>query len=171
MKFDKSRVYTALNADEVKVGSLGFVADNLYELENNVTSGLCLEDKILSIEDKYHPSRFVTSRFIENDDETMSYNLFYLIQEPEEKKFRPYKDTDEMIEDFKRRYNSYGGWSGKDNPMYNPLIWIKDKGNIKYLINLFGTKCVHTDQVHCSVDELLVDYTYLDGSPCGIEEI
>lgn len=36
MKFDVSRVYTAVNADELKVGSKVFVADNLEELRTKV---------------------------------------------------------------------------------------------------------------------------------------
>lgn len=32
MEFDKSRVFTALNADEIKVGSKGYFADNLRSL-------------------------------------------------------------------------------------------------------------------------------------------
>lgn len=36
MKFDKSKLYTAVNADELKVGSKVFVADNLEELRTEV---------------------------------------------------------------------------------------------------------------------------------------
>lgn len=76
-----------------------------------------------------------------------------------------------MIEDFKKRYNSYGGWSGKDNPMYNPLIWIKNKViKGKYLIvNYYENEIVILGEVH-SLKALFNGFTYLDGSPCGIEE-
>ena len=36
MEFDKSRVYTALNADELKVGSEVFLADNIGFLKKLV---------------------------------------------------------------------------------------------------------------------------------------
>ena len=36
MEFDKSKVFTALNADEVKVGSNGYFASSLAELEDAV---------------------------------------------------------------------------------------------------------------------------------------
>ena len=36
MEFDKSRVYTALNADELKVGSKVIVADSLQGLKDRV---------------------------------------------------------------------------------------------------------------------------------------
>lgn len=36
MEFDESRVYTTLNADELKIGSTIIVADNLMELKHRV---------------------------------------------------------------------------------------------------------------------------------------
>ncbi len=36
MQFDKSRVYTKLNADEVKEGSEGYFADTLNDLKDIV---------------------------------------------------------------------------------------------------------------------------------------
>lgn len=39
MEFDKSRVYTALNADELKAGSEVFLADNMQELKGMVEDG------------------------------------------------------------------------------------------------------------------------------------
>ncbi len=36
MEFDKSRVYTSVNADELKVGSKVIVGDNLLELKECV---------------------------------------------------------------------------------------------------------------------------------------
>lgn len=43
MEFDKSKVYTALNADDIPIKSRGFVADSIY----------ALKDKIL------HPDSFI----------------------------------------------------------------------------------------------------------------
>ena len=36
MEFDKSRIYTMVNADEVKLGSAGYFADNIYSLQQAV---------------------------------------------------------------------------------------------------------------------------------------
>ena len=33
MEFDKSRIYTVVNADEIKLGSTGYFADNIYSLQ------------------------------------------------------------------------------------------------------------------------------------------
>ena len=109
-----------------------------------------------------------------------SFNLFYLVKEPQEKKFRPYSNPDEMIEDFKKRYNAYGGWSGKDNPMYNPMIWIKSKTTgFRHLVTDYGDddncdycnrSCIWIGSFSLVFKERLDNYTYLDGTPCGIEE-
>ena len=163
MEFDKSKVYTALNADEVKVGSKGYFADTL--------AGLCADvlnahTNLRELTDVYHET--IPHRFRANDGD---YNLFYLVEEPKEKKFRPYKDTYEMIEDFKIRYNSYGGWNGKSNPMYCPLIWLKDKDDGQTdLVRSFWNDKVFLGIADFSLDFILKQYTYLDGSPCGIEE-
>ena len=171
MEFNKSKVYTALNADEVKIGSKGYFANNIANLKDKVELSnlvLCEVSEILDESDKFRFKSEVTGEL---------FNLFYLVEEPKEKKFHPYKDTDEMVEDFKRRYNSYGGWNGKNNPMYNPLVWVtaKDVEKNKYLITRFSDSGKVTMNFEASVYTtslriLLEDYTYLDGSPCGIEE-
>lgn len=174
MEFDKSKVYTLLNADEVKIGSEGYFADNLDDLKDMVERErveYC--GKIDSIEAESYSCRF-------HKKDKYSYGLFYLVKEPQEEKFRPYSNPDEMIEDFKKRYNAYGGWSGKDNPMYNPMIWIKSKDTgFRYLVTDYGNddncghcnkSCIWIGTISLGFTELLEDYTYLDGTPCGIME-
>lgn len=79
----------------------------------------------------------------------------------EEPKYRPYKNTDEMIEDFKQRAKI------ATREMSLPLIWVKSKdSDFRYLLSDFGTVAVDA----INFIELLDDYTYLDGSPCGIKE-
>lgn len=164
MKFDESKVYTALNADEIKVGSKGYFADSIGLLKECVTR----EKKAYygKIESIYHEA--IAARFsIENDG---SYIFFYLIEEePQEKKLRPYRDTDEMIEDFERRLNIT---PQKHCP---PTIWIKKTvTGVKYLVVRIGfdeITIVYDCSAHTlDVSELVDIYTYLDGSPCGIEE-
>ena len=173
MEFDKSKVYTLLNADEVKIGSEGYFADNLDDLKDMVERErveYC--GKIDSIEAESYSCRF-------HKKDKYCYGLFYLVKEPEEKKFRPYSNPEEMIEDFKRRYNAYGGWSGKDNPMYNPLIWIKSKNTgFRHLVTDYGCgnggpcnkSCIWIGSFSLVFKELFDKYTYLDGTPCGINE-
>lgn len=76
MEFDKSRVYTALNADELKVGSKVIVADNVRALKNAVEDeGVRILQGIASESNVY--------RFVMSVDG--AYALAYLVEEPEEK--------------------------------------------------------------------------------------
>ena len=173
MEFDKSKVYTLLNADEVKIGSEGYFADNLECLKEIIE--LKRDDyygKIDNIEVEIYSCRF-------HKKGKHCYGLFYLVKEPEEEKFRPYSNPEEMIEDFKKRYNAYGGWSGKDNPMYNPLIWIKSKTTgFRHLVTDYGCgddgpcnkSCIWIGSFFLVFKKLFEEYTYLDGTPCGINE-
>ena len=80
-------------------------------------------------------------------------------------KYRPYKDTDEMIEDFKKRFNA------KVPPYAMPMIWVRNK-TFKdcRLITVFRDKVVMIIVSGEDMKELFKDYTYLDGSPCGMKE-
>jgi len=86
-------------------------------------------------------------------------NMDYRIK-PEEK-YRPYNDSNEMVEDFKRRAGI------ATNEMFLPMIYIKSKDNgCRFLLNTFGA--ISVDGIlFC---DLLDRYTFLDGSPCGIKE-
>lgn len=81
MKFDKSKVYTALNADEVKVGSKGYYADCLKDLEERVNSdNKAYYNTLVEI----NPTSDVY-RFKKGAAFTSEYALFYLVEEPEKK--------------------------------------------------------------------------------------
>lgn len=163
MEFDKQKVYTALNADDINVGSRGYFADTLENLKD-VVKYECSEyyGKVVEINKESYEDRFRL-------EDKYDYCLFFLVEEPKEKRLRPYRDTDEMIEDFKSRYNSYGGWSGKSNPMYIPLIWVRNACGKKRLVTNIDDDSVYL-QGWVSLPEFAEAYTYLDGSPCGIEE-
>ena len=77
MEFDKSKVYTAVNVDELKVGSKVIVANDLAHLRVFVHDNVsCVLEKVLDEES--------TCRFVANKGEP--YSLAYLVSEPEEKK-------------------------------------------------------------------------------------
>lgn len=77
MEFDNSKVYTALNADELKIGSKVIVANDLAHLKVFVCDDFtCILEKVLDEES--------TCRFVANDG--APYSLAYLVSEPEEKK-------------------------------------------------------------------------------------
>ena len=82
MDFDKSRVYTALNADELKVGSKVLVSNCVSDLKEQVANykngdtreliNICSESSL--------DGRFETICNL--------YHFVYLISEPEEKKLK-----------------------------------------------------------------------------------
>lgn len=162
MKFDKTKVFTALNADEIKNGSKGYFADTLenmkYVVEHEHSE---YYGKVVEINGEPYVSRF---RFEDECD----YCLFYLVEEPRKEEFRPYKDVDEMVEDFIKRFNV------NVPPYAMPLIWVKTKdADKKYLIVRFAsalTICHNVEVYTPTLEELAEAYTYLDGSPCGMKE-
>lgn len=160
MEFYLSKVYTPVTADEVKVGSKGFFADNLNYLKKEVEDEKNDDsNELVGIE----KNNYTNFRFTSKDGN--SYQFFYLKEEPQEKQYRPYNDTDEMVADFKKRFNA-------DCPEYElPLIWIEDRASkAKSLITDFYKCMISTSDLSASLSKLFNYFTYLDGSPCGMEE-
>lgn len=84
-----------------------------------------------------------------------------------EPQFRPYKDTEEMIADYKERFKV-----DKDPSFCMPLIWVKDKPNFlttvgTHLIVEIFECVVRLSNSVVALQNLFGNYTYLDGSPCG----
>lgn len=77
MNFDKSRVYTALNADELKVGSKVIVAYDLFTLKEDLSDPRLLK-VVEKVESEGWEERFVC-------DDGFHYALAYLVEEPKEK--------------------------------------------------------------------------------------
>ena len=80
MEFDESRVYTALNADELKVGSKVILSDVLAHLKGYIFNNVKAET-LMQVKGEECQDRFVG----ELGD---TYSLAYLISEPEEKKLK-----------------------------------------------------------------------------------
>lgn len=77
MEFDKKRVYSATDADKVKLGSIGYFADSLGQLKTLVEYG------------KAGDMHSLTTVYSEDSAYRFSYgamqwNLFYLIEERKE---------------------------------------------------------------------------------------
>lgn len=168
MEFDKSKVYTLLTADEVKVGSKGYFAHSLGVLKTAVLR----EDnemfgEIIKILDDTAPCRFGIK-----DDEFIydEYALFYLVEEPKENGFRPYKNVDEMIDHFCSHF--------KQVPQAHqmPLIWIKSKTTgFRHLITDYSNnsercRCIWIGSFSLNFKDLSDKYIYLDDTPCGVTE-
>lgn len=82
-----------------------------------------------------------------------------------EPQYRPYKDTEEMIADFKERFSV-----SNIPPFGMPLIWVKYMEVCSLITDIKPEMVVVNGDVQ-SMTDLSVWYTYLDGSPCGkVEE-
>ena len=80
MDFDKSKVYTALDADDLKVGSKIIVADDLSSLQARVAEAKDEKCKwIETLESVWGTSSKDRFKIVEGG----SYNLAYLVSEPE----------------------------------------------------------------------------------------
>lgn len=85
MEFDKSKVYTALNADELKEGSKVIVADTIEALKENVKAADSIHiDTLERIRDETCPSRFY--------DGEEPWNFAYLVEEPKEQEWLKWTD-------------------------------------------------------------------------------
>lgn len=156
MKFDKSRVYTAVNADELKVGSKCLFADTLAELRALVQE--C---------EGYSKSEL---REIREDDEVYrlvdkvghTSALAYLLLSPDEPKYKPFESVDKARE----AINKHGGWvSHRDCKNYFFIT-----GYLPHLNEGIGI-CIGL--VWHTLQELYDNFIFADdGSPCGelIEE-
>lgn len=156
MEFDKTKVFTTFNCDEVKVGSKGYFADSKESLVTKVQ----LEDK-----DDYRTLVMIdiNSEFALRTEESQ-YLYFYLVEEPKE--LVPFDSVEELIEFWvNKRF--------KGRPQYNaelemPLVWVTHKAsNEKYLINSFKDGVVSIGGLNFILKDLFKFYTFLDGSPIG----
>lgn len=164
MKFDISRVYTAVNADELKAGDKVLVDDTVAGLRAQVegkANAVVLQD----IDHDGMKFRFTACHY--------HHLLAYLVERAAEKKWRAYKDCDEMIADYKRRaeMNDKDGIGLPRNPMWHPQIWVKRKDDDSMnLITYITEREVTVHGMVQNLDTLHNSFTYMDGSPCGIEE-
>lgn len=163
MEFDKTKAFSAINAKDVKIGSIGYVANTLEHLKDIVESeDLAYRVTVTNILTENTKNRFA----LQNG---YSYPLFYLLEEPKETEgeCRPYKDIKELIDAYCGEFGVY-----KSSSRF-PQIWVKDvnTGIVRMIIE-YSTfdNTVQTGHYWCNMKELLKNYTYLDGSKCGIKE-
>ena len=78
--------------------------------------------------------------------------------------YRPYRDTDELIEDWRTRFNKIFA----TNSM--PLIWVMSRmTSLRTLVTGYNQYSVVFNGTRVDFRDLFDNYTYLDGSPCGKE--
>ena len=147
MTFDKSRVYTALNADELKIGSRCIFADTIQGLRQKVQdeNAETYVGILTNLYDDDSVERFESGCFI--------YIYAYLIEPPKESEYRPF----ESIEDAMEAIKAHGGWiTSRVN-------------NLNYLVTRYGKDDLYIDTTFLDVKELFKCFFFADdGSPCGV---
>ncbi|UTC53957.1 hypothetical protein ABH09_04730 [Treponema sp. OMZ 803] len=149
MEFDKSRVYTALNADELPIGSRCVFADTIHDLRKKVESDSVQRFVYVlrSICDSSKMERF-------EEDDNAVFLLAYLIEPPVEPKYKPFESVEKAIEASKK----HGGWVKDKKNNVQLLVVGFDDDNGFFLGNGYS----------CSYTVLFLDYVFADdGSPCG----
>ena len=146
MEFDESKVYTPINADKVKIGSKGYYADNLKTLKERVNSH---SGRWYGEVDKIYDTGSAYRFGIKNNTQ---FILFYLVEEPEEKIYRPYNDTAEM----------------PNGAMLNIVV---SRDGTRLFITAVEDKRVYLGpQGWVDLYDLYEYYTWPNGAPCGKEE-
>ena len=98
MEFDKTRVYTVVNAEDLPIGSKCIFANNVFTLKDHVRNNYPAEILISVC------SETITERF--NSDSDEFYSLAYLIEPPTEPKYKPFSSVEKAMETIKQ----HGGW-------------------------------------------------------------
>ena len=146
MTFDKSKVYTALNADELPIGSKCIFADTVRKLQKKVEQ----KNNTNCIETFYKlRNRGGDDLFVGND---CTYCYAYLIEPPAEPRYEAFESIENAMEAIK----AHGGW-------------VKDMiSNRCYAIVAYDEATVETEQDTFGVDALFDGFVFADdGSPCG----
>ncbi len=146
MTFDKSKVYTALNADELRVGSRCIFADTMQDLKKSVERSVGYErTKLKRLQDDTNTCRFI-------DSFGKMFVFAYLIESPKESEYRPF----ESIEEAMKTIHVHGGWIKYKAGESCALVLAYDQGSIS-----INEECL-------CMDELFESFVFADDdSPCG----
>jgi hypothetical protein len=100
-----------------------------------------------------------------NDGNHRDVNIYISVDESVSK-YRPFKDTEELIDWWLDNYNSHK----VDRTYEMPLIWVKRKdGEWSSLITDFTANTVMVNGYVKTMNVLFYDNIFLDGKPCGVE--
>lgn len=149
MEFDKSRVYTALNADELPIGSRCVFADTIHDLRKKVESDSVQRHVYVlrAVRDGCEKERF-------EEDVNTTFLLAYLIEPPAEPKYKPFESIEKAMEAIRK----HGGW-------------IKSKTTQGYFLigALKSKKFTIIGHEYWEPFSFLVEHYVFadDGSPCG----
>jgi len=142
MEFDKSRVYTAVNADELPIGSKCVFADTIQGLKERKYI-----DTLIGIADERRVCRFASEH-----GSDWKYALAYLIEPPAEPKYKPFESVDKAMNAIKK----HGGWLERKSDGLQGIVVAKSSDRIK------AVQCWYR------LGDMFQSLVFADdGSPCG----
>lgn len=150
MEFDKSRVYTAFNAEDLKVGSKCIFADTASYLRQMVQdeNAYAYVQVFTELWNADSIARFKACDY--------RYLYAYLIKPPAEPKYKPFESVDKAMDAIKK----HGGW-------------VKDGGTgCTFLVLGYGKHkedfSIYINSEWVPLEDLFIDFVFADdGSPCG----
>ena len=151
MEFDKSRVYTALNADELPIGSKCIFADTVKALRKKVQEEDFAQyvQPFIRLHDNGYDVQFLADCY--------TYNYAYLIEPPSKPKYRPFESVDKAMEAIK----AHGRYVIKTNNMMSAFRVTEDDEDQE-------ESRIFIDSHWYSLQELCRLFVFADdGSPCG----
>ena len=147
MEFDKSKVYTALNADELPIGSKCIFADTIKDLKEEVKKKRI--DTLFGIATEQYEYRFISEHGYK-----IQYALAYFIEPPAEPKYKPFSSVEKAMEAIRK----HDGWVGYKCRSF--LVTAYDKMRPNHSVCLSDT--------WYSLQDLYKFFVFADdGSPCG----
>mgnify|MGYP003592355827 CR=1 FL=1 len=157
MIFDKSKVYSALNADELHAGDTVILADNLTALRSRVEGDKYI-GKLIDIECEDYGYRFLS-----NDG--YHYHWAYLVERAPEGKYVPWtKENCPLKAGDVLRYIS----EDREETLVDAVCFDRD-----CCIHLAVNLNVGISSDWKSFEDLFSDYLMGNGEPCGqkVEEV
>ena len=148
------KVYTTLNADEVKPGSLGYFADDLETLERMISSGSTLK-MLEKVNDKRAAARFKSLN--EN-----SYCLFYLVEQPSELNVQP---SELNVQPYISGAALLSDFESKQHPLY---VFNNDTKDCIMITRITITG-VYLNSEFVPLSELTAHFSFKNGDPVGVK--
>ena len=149
MEFDKSRVYTALNADELPIGCRCVFARSVFILKDHLHCDYPSEI-LISVGSDTSMERF-------ESDSGEWYSLAYLVEPPAEPKYKPFESVEKAMEAIK----AHGRYVIKTNNMMSAFLVTEDDEDQE-------ESRIFIDSHWYSLQELCRLFVFADdGSPCG----
>ena len=151
MEFDKSRVFSAVNADELPIGSKCIFADTVKALRKKVQADEYAQyvQPFIRLHDNGYDVQFLADCYV--------YNYAYLIEPPAEPKYKPFSSVEKAMEAIRE----HDGWV-KDKTT-DDLKLITSIGKISDSVGSIGV-----GGSYYTFTTFLDRYVFADdGSPCG----